>query len=113
MEYFTQEFLTEIVTSTNQASLMSTGTTINISSEEFIKFIALEIMTGSIGYPRLKMYRSKATEIPYFRHCMSRSRFHSLRNNLKFTSSSNTNDKLYKEDPTLDNICPRNLLNGV
>lgn len=101
MSYFTEDFVQTIRNATNQSSLWKHGASINAKKEEILNLIALEIITGTIGYPRLDMYWSKATAIPSFRQSMTRNRFHQLRNNLKFATDTNSNDKLHKIRPLL------------
>lgn len=102
LEYFSENFLDQVLQATNQTSLLQSGKSVNLSKEEFLKFLALEITIGTLGYPRLDMYWSKATAIPCFSQCMTRPRFHSIRNNLKFTTATTNSDKLYKIRPLVD-----------
>lgn len=102
MEYFTVEFFEEVVQATNQASLLKDGRSFNLTKEDFFKFLALEVMIGTIGYPRLSMYWTAPTDIPAFRQNMTKNRFHSLRNNLKFPTSDPGNDKLFRIRPLIN-----------
>lgn len=102
LEYFTEDFVEKVVDTTNQASLLNNGKSVNLKKEEFYKFLALEIMIGTISYPRLEMYWSKTTEIPCFRGSMPRVRFHSLRHNLKFSLDQTSDDKLHRIRPLLE-----------
>ena len=65
-----------------------------MSYEEFLKFLALQIFIGTIGYPRLEMYGTVGREIPSFPDNMTR--FHLLHNNLKFSANDIQNDKLFE-----------------
>lgn len=102
LEYFTEDFLQSVVYATNHGSLIKCGKSINLTTEELFRFLALELMIGIIGYPRLEMYWALGTVIPVFPENMSRQRFHLIRNNLKFTTNSTENDKLYKIRPLIN-----------
>ena len=88
--------------STNQSSIIKNGKSVNLTTEKLLKFLVLEIMIGTIGYPRLEMYWIMGTVIPVFPENMTRQRFHNIRNNLKFTINETQNDKLHKIRPLIN-----------
>lgn len=102
LEYFTDEFVEKVVETTNQVSLLHNGKSANLKREQLYKFLALEIMIGTIGYRRLAMYWSKTSETTSFRNSELRIRFHLLRHNLKFSLDQPSDDKLYSIRPLLD-----------
>ena len=52
--------------STNQASEIRNGKAVNLTTEKLLKYLALLIMNGTIGYQRLEPYWTIGTVIPLF-----------------------------------------------
>lgn len=102
LSYFSDTFLDEVVYATNSTSLSTTGKSISLNKEELLKFISLEILIGTIGYPRLSMYWTKGTNIPIFDQNLTRHRFHLIRNHIKLTSIIDPEDKIFKIRPLIN-----------
>ena len=86
---------------------MNSETAVIIEKEEILILMGLEIIIGAMGYHRLAMYWTSATEIPTFRKHMTKNRFHFIRTSLKFSLEENSTEKLVKVRPFINTFLKR------
>jgi hypothetical protein len=114
VEYFAQyidnDVYKMIADATNQSSVINDGHSIRTTPEEIRKFIAINIMMGSLKYPRICMYWTKSTRVAAIKQAMKRDCFFKLRFHIKVivdinvTDDEKQRDKLWKVHPLLEKV---------
>ena len=109
-QYFDNDMYALIAEATNQNAVVQTGHSLQTTSEEIRKFFAINIMMGSLRYPRIRMYWQRSTGVMAIKQAMRRDRFFKLRTHIKVVVDINVpedakqQDKLWKVRPLLDKI---------
>jgi len=94
---------------TNIKSVVETGKTILVTSNEMKRFVGCNIFMSSLGYPRMRMFWAKTTKVPLISNTMSRNRFFKIRSFLKVVNNNaianeEKKDSLWKVRPLLEAV---------
>jgi hypothetical protein len=109
-QYIGDDVYKMLADATNQTDILLHGNSLKTSSDEIRKFIGINILMGSLRYPRIRMYWKKSTGGAAIKKVMSRDRFLKLQSNLKVVVDINVSDevkegdKLWKVRPLLKKI---------
>lgn len=63
--------------------ILNNGVNLNLTTQEFKKFIGITFMMSCLQLPQIKMYFSKEYGNMTIKNAMTRSRFFNIRNSLK------------------------------
>lgn len=104
-KYITTDLIDLMVEKTNLYSVQKGKNFQNLTSEEAKVFLGLQIATGTLQYPRMKMYWENNYRIPLF-SSMSRNRFMSIRSNIHFVNNLDLvgTDRFAKVRPIFDAV---------
>ncbi|XP_046686036.1 piggyBac transposable element-derived protein 2-like [Homalodisca vitripennis] len=111
--YLTEELFELMAVESNKYSLMTAGKELNTSLSELKKFFGIQLIMGTIRYPRLRMYWDQKYRLPAVADAMSRNRFTELRQNLHLVDNNTVNKKnktkQVLESPTHYRCCQKPL----
>jgi len=109
-QYIDSDFVKIMSDCTNISSVANTGRSFNTTVTEVFNFLGASLFMSCIGYPRVKMYWSRALKIPAVCDTISRDRFFKIRTNLKVVVDSDVSieqrqrDKFWKVRPLIERV---------